>query len=49
MFWAVKRVMIDGWPVEKAMGELPDLSRNLSQPLRTFMLDYLKAHGKVRP
>ena len=49
MFWAVKRVLIDGWPVEKAMGELPDLSKNLSQPLRTFMMDYLKSHGKVRP
>lgn len=49
MFWAVKRVMIDGWPVEKAMGELPDLSKNLSQSLRTFMSDYLKAHGKNRP
>jgi uncharacterized protein (TIGR01244 family) len=49
MFWAVKRVMIDGWPVEKAMGELPDLSKNLSQSLRTFMSDYLKARGKVRP
>jgi len=49
MFWAVKRVMIDGWPVDKAMAELPDLSKNLSQPLRTFMMDYLKAHGKIRP
>jgi uncharacterized protein (TIGR01244 family) len=49
MFWAVKRVMIDGWTTEKAMGELPDLSKNLSQTQRTFMLDYLKAHGKVRP
>jgi uncharacterized protein (TIGR01244 family) len=49
MFWAVKRVVIDGWPVEKAMGELPDLFRYLSQPLRTSMLDYLKAHGKRRP
>jgi uncharacterized protein (TIGR01244 family) len=49
MFWAVKRVMIDGWTVEKAMGELPDLSKNLAQPVRTFMLDYLKAHGKIRP
>jgi len=49
MFWAVKRVLIDGWPVDKAMGELPDLSKNLSQPLRTFMMDYLKSHGKVRP
>ena len=25
MFWAVKRVMIDGWTVDKAMSELPDL------------------------
>jgi uncharacterized protein (TIGR01244 family) len=49
MFWAVKRVMIDGWTTEKAMGELPDLSKNLAQTLRTFMLDYLKAHGKNRP
>jgi uncharacterized protein (TIGR01244 family) len=49
MFWAVKRVMIDGWPVERALGELSDLSKNLSQTLRTFMLDYLKAHGKNRP
>ena len=49
MFWAVKRAMIDGWPVEKAMSELPDLSKNVSQPLRTAALDYLKAHGKVRP
>jgi uncharacterized protein (TIGR01244 family) len=49
MFWAVKRVMIDGWTTEKAMGELPDLSKNLPQTLRTFMLDYLKAHGKNRP
>lgn len=49
MFWAVKRVMIDGWPVEKAMSELPDLSKNVAQPLREFMLDYLKSHGKTRP
>jgi uncharacterized protein (TIGR01244 family) len=49
LFWAVKRVMVDGWPVEKAMGELPDLSKNVSEPLRTFTLDYLKAHGKTRP
>jgi uncharacterized protein (TIGR01244 family) len=49
MFWAVKRVMIDGWPVEKAMNELPDLAKNVGQPLRTFILDYLKSHGKTRP
>jgi uncharacterized protein (TIGR01244 family) len=46
MFWAIKRVMLDGWPVEKAMGELPDLSKNVSAPLKTFTLDYLKQRGK---
>jgi uncharacterized protein (TIGR01244 family) len=46
MFWAVKRVMVDGWAVDKAMNELPDLSGHVSQPVKTFMLDYLKAHGK---
>jgi uncharacterized protein (TIGR01244 family) len=49
MFWAAKRVMIDGWPVEKAMNELPGLAKNVGQPLRTFILDYLKSHGKTRP
>jgi uncharacterized protein (TIGR01244 family) len=47
IFWAIKRVMVDGWPVEKAMGELPGLSSNVSQPLRAFALDYLKTHGKT--
>lgn len=46
MFWAIKRVMVDGWPVEKAMNELPDLTKNVGQPLRAFALDYLKSHGK---
>jgi uncharacterized protein (TIGR01244 family) len=46
MFWAIKRVMLDGWPVEKAMAELPDLSKNVSAPLKAFVLDYLKQHGK---
>jgi uncharacterized protein (TIGR01244 family) len=46
MFWAIKRVMLDGWPVEKAMTELPDLSKNVSAPLKAFTLDYLKQHGK---
>ena len=46
MFWAIKRVMIDGWPVEKAMTELPELSKNVSAPLKAFTLDYLKQHGK---
>lgn len=46
MFWAIKRVMLDGWPVDKAMGELPNLTKNVSQPLKDFTLDYLKQHGK---
>jgi uncharacterized protein (TIGR01244 family) len=49
MFWAVKRVMVDGWSIEKAMGELPDLSKNVNPTSRALFLDYLKAHGKVRP
>lgn len=49
MFWAVKRVMIDGWPVDKAMNELPNLWGHVGQPMQTFILDYLKAHGKTRP
>jgi uncharacterized protein (TIGR01244 family) len=49
MFWAVKRVMIDGWPVEKAMNELPTLSKNVSEPTRAVFLAYLKSRGKTRP
>jgi uncharacterized protein (TIGR01244 family) len=46
MFWAVKRVMIDGWPVEKAMAELPALSGHVSPAVKAFVLDYIKQHGK---
>jgi uncharacterized protein (TIGR01244 family) len=49
MFWAVKRVMVDDWPVDKAMNELPDLAKNVGGALRTFVLDYFKSHGKTRP
>lgn len=49
MFWAVKRVMVDGWPVDKAMSELPDLAKNVTEPLRAFILEYFKSHGKTRP
>ena len=38
--------MVDGWPVDKAMGELPNLSGNVSPALKAFALDYLKQHGK---
>lgn len=47
MFWAIKRVIVDGWPVDKAMSELPDLSKNVSPALRTFALDYLKQHART--
>ena len=46
MFWAIKRVMVDGWPVDQAMAELPSLSQNVGEPLRAFVRDYLKQHGK---
>ena len=46
MFWAIKRVLIDGWPVEQAMSELPDLSKNASDALKKFTLEYLKSHVK---
>jgi uncharacterized protein (TIGR01244 family) len=48
LFWAAKRVMIDGWTVEKAMSET-DLAKNASPAARTAVMDYLKAHGKGRP
>jgi len=46
MFWAVKRVMLDGWPADKAMNEFPQLSGHVSEAVKTFILDYLKQHGK---
>jgi hypothetical protein len=35
--------------VDKAMNELPDLAKNVGGPLRTFILEYFKSHGKTRP
>jgi uncharacterized protein (TIGR01244 family) len=49
LFWAAKRAVVDGWPVEKAMGELSQLSKNASEPVRAFILDYIKSHVKGRP
>lgn len=49
MFWAAKRVMLDGWTVDRAMDELPNLARNVGWPLRAFFIDYFKSHGKTRP
>lgn len=42
MFWAIKRVLIDGWTFERAVAELPERSKTWSEPLKTFMLEYLK-------
>jgi len=42
MFWAIKRVLIDGWTFEKAVAELPERSKTWSEPLKTFALEYLK-------
>ncbi len=44
--WLVKRVMIDGWPLQRAITEAE--YAGLSSPsLRAFVLDYLKSHGKA--
>jgi uncharacterized protein (TIGR01244 family) len=43
--WLVKRVLQDGWPVEKATSEA-ELIGLTSAPLKQFALDYIKAHGK---
>jgi len=46
MMWLIKRVMVDGWPIEKATAEAE--RAGLTNPrLKTFALDYLKAHGKA--
>lgn len=43
--WAVKRMLVDGWDEEKAITEATAIG--LSNPaLKTFALDYVKAHPK---
>jgi uncharacterized protein (TIGR01244 family) len=46
MMWLVKRVVIDGWPVEKATEEAERAGLKNAK-LKAFALDYLKAHGKA--
>ena len=46
MLWAIKRVMVDGWTVEKAMNEVPSLSNGMRPALREFGMEYLRKHGK---
>lgn len=43
--WLVKRVLVDKWDVDKASEEAAGLGLT-SQPLKTFMLDYIKAHSR---
>jgi uncharacterized protein (TIGR01244 family) len=41
--WLVKRVMQDGWPVEKATAEAKAIGLTAA-PLEKFALDYIAAH-----
>ena len=43
--WLVKRVLVDKWDVEKASAEAASLGLT-NATLKTFMLDYIKAHSK---
>ena len=46
MMWLIKRVMVDGWSVEKATEEAE--RAGLKNPkLKAFAIDYLKQHGKA--
>jgi len=49
VFLFVKRVLVDGWPVDKAMTELPDRFNTVSPSIRDLALAYIKANGKDRP
>ncbi|MEO7134361.1 MAG: sulfur transferase domain-containing protein [Vicinamibacterales bacterium] len=44
-FWLVKRVLQDGWTVEKATEEAKAIGLR-GEPLETFALDYIAAHKK---
>jgi uncharacterized protein (TIGR01244 family) len=43
--WLIKRVLIDKWDVDRASEEATQLGLT-SQPLKTFALDYARAHQK---
>ncbi len=46
MMWLIKRVVVDGWPVEKATAEAE--RAGLTNPrLKAYALEYLKSHGKA--
>jgi uncharacterized protein (TIGR01244 family) len=43
--WAIKRVAVDNWDVDRAMAEAADLGLS-SAPLKTFVLDNIQARKK---
>jgi len=43
--WFIKRVLVDKWTSDRAMAEATDLGFS-SAPLKTFAMDYIKAHQK---
>jgi uncharacterized protein (TIGR01244 family) len=43
--WFTKRVLVDKWDTDRAMAEASDLGF-ASPTLKTFMMDYVKAHQK---
>jgi uncharacterized protein (TIGR01244 family) len=46
MMWLIKRVVVDGWPVEQATAEAE--RAGLTNPrLKTYALEYLKSRGKA--
>ncbi len=46
MMWLVKRVALDGWPIDKATAEAERVGLK-SPGLKAFALEYLKARGKA--
>ena len=43
--WFIKRALVDKWDIDKAMAEATDLGF-ASPTLKTFAIDYVKAHQK---
>lgn len=46
MMWLIKRVVLDGWPVDKATAEARQVGLTNAR-LEAFALEYLKTHGKA--
>lgn len=44
-FWMIKRVLLDGWTIEKAVAEA-DTLKMTNQRLRDFAIAYVKDHDK---